>query len=104
MPPTNKPININPNGMIKDQDCRVRASKSGGDTISFKANGNGGPWTIDFADAASPLFNPGPPYVVPAGPNGTLTLTPVGSSAKHTYQVKNAAGQVVDDPDVIIEN
>lgn len=99
----NKSIHINPNGMIQDQDCRVRASKIAGDTVTWTSVGNAGPWTINF--------NNGTPFgsasiTVTAGPNGTSgPQTPLADAAlrKYTYQVKNSAGTITDDPDVIIE-
>ena len=103
MPPANKPIRINPQGMIQDQDCRVRASKINGDTITWMSVGTGGPWTIDFG-ASSPFATTS--FTVPAGPSGTSTQTPRADAplAKYRYTVKNSSGGITDDPDVIVEN
>lgn len=105
MPPAT--IHINPRGMIQDQDCRVRASKRNGDTITWMSVGTGGPWTIDFG-ANSPFATTS--FTVPAGPNGTSTQTPRADAAssddgvKYRYTVKNSSGGTTDDPDVIVEN
>ena len=46
--PNNREIKINPNGWIANSDARTPASKSGGDSITWRALGQGGPWKVVF--------------------------------------------------------
>ena len=98
-----KTININPNGMIANADARTGVKKSDNDTVTWRANGQKGPWKIVFL-TTSP-FGTGT-FDVPQGgtkDSGPITATYNGVPIKFRYEVQDANGQVVDDPDVILE-
>ena len=95
-----KTIKINPQGMVVDADCRVRAKKSMSDTVTWQALGTAD-CTVVFL-SASP-FSAGT-YVVPAG--GTVNSGPINAGApiqKFRYEVQ-MGGTLTDDPDIIIES
>jgi hypothetical protein len=101
MPP--KTININPNGMIANADARVGIKKSTNDTVTWNANGQGGPWTIVFL-TSSPFGTS--TFTVPQGgtkDSGQITVNFPGTPVKFRYEVRDASKNVVDDPDVILE-
>jgi len=95
-------VRINPQGMVVNQDARVGASKSGSDTITWSAQGTGGPWTVIFL-SPSP-FSTGT-FIVPAG--GSVSSGPINSGAalgKARYEVRDSFNNITDDPDIIIES
>ena|SRR5262245_54647684 len=102
MPP--KTININPNGMIANADARTGIKKVDNDTVTWRANGGKGPWTIVFL-TTSP-FGTTTSFPVPQGGtvnSGPITVNFPGTPVKFRYEVQDANGNVVDDPDVILE-
>ena len=96
-------IRINPNGMIVNSDARTGVRKSDNDTITFRALGSGGPWRIVFL-STSPFASS--TFIVPQSGtvnSGPITATYRGTPIKFRYEVQNADGIVVDDPDVVVE-
>jgi hypothetical protein len=102
MPP--KEIKINDKGWIVNSDARTSASKSSDDTVTWRALGQGGPWKIVFL-SSSPFAST--TFIVPKGDtvnSGKITVSPPSFPVKFRYEVQDAGGGVVDDPDVIIES
>jgi hypothetical protein len=98
-----KEIHINEKGWIINNHARTPVNKSVNDTITWKALGQGGPWKIVFI-SASPFSDTS--FTVPQG--GSVNSGPIkanfgGTAVKFRYEVHNANGSVVDDPDVILE-
>ena len=98
---------IRENGRIQDSDCRKTLSLSGGDRVRFFTL-TGGPWTVYFPPASDPGYNGSPfttnSFAVSVGNPATTSVPQTGTAGNtYRYQVKNNAGTVVDDPDVLIE-
>ena len=98
-----KEIHIDEKGWIINNHARTPVKKSDNDTITWKALGNGGPWKIVFI-SASPFAQTS--FTVPQG--GSVNSGPIQANFNHDpvkfrYEVHNANGSVVDDPDVILE-
>jgi hypothetical protein len=118
MPPRN--IQIDKDGRVKNRDYRVRLSKSGQNgqpqEVLWVDVENGGPWTITFAaktisyphtfslQGGNP-FTGSDPFTVDNG--ASASSGPVKGTATvpgtYRYTVKNARGDVTDDPDIDIE-
>src|SRR3954471_7476409 len=101
--PNNREIKINPQGWIVNSDARTPASKAGGDTVTWRALGQGGPWRVVFFDS-SPFAST--TFIVPQGgtvSSGPITASPSAFPFKFRYEVQDNDGKVIDDPDVIIE-
>ncbi len=101
--PNNREIKINPNGWIANSDARTPASKSGGDSITWRAVGQGGPWKVVFL-STSPFAST--TFTVPKGgtvSSGPITANPSTFPVKFRYEVHDNDDKVIDDPDVIIE-
>ena len=99
---------IKRDGRIDDVDCRKTLSKVRRDTVTFIAAGEG-PWTIYFPPDTVPGYRGSPftrdTYNVTVG-NPVTTSDASGGVAGLTYkyQVKNAANEVKDDPDILIDD
>ena len=95
----NKVVSIDASGNPVGNDGQMHCKKSTNDTISWSAQGNGGPWTIAFASAT------------PIGVS-TLTVPTGGASTQHTvtgavgdysYTITDAGG-TGGDPDIIVDD
>ena len=109
-------VRISREGKIYNQDYRVRVNKNNNDDVLWIDVENGGPWTIVF-DAKSSS----PPRISSQSRAAALSASPVTQSTTegskgstggpvngvpertYRYNVKNAAGQITDDPDVDVE-
>ena len=100
MPRTIFQVHIKSNGRIRDGHCRKSLSKSAGDGVRWIAS-DGGPWTIRFVDGSpfrsSTFKNISPGNPAESGP----AVGAVGKTYK--YEVRNADGELTDDPDILIE-
>jgi hypothetical protein len=86
-------------------DHVVRLSKMDNDDLMWVALGNGGPWRITFDKGTESPFG-APTYDVPPGgfvttTNGPKESTRVGET--YRYNVKNASGEITNDPDIDID-
>ena len=97
---TMKQIRILSNGMISTGDRETHTTKDpnqgGPDRVQWIALG-GGPFTIRFEQSP---FQPGPQDIAVPPSNPQTVSEAIG---RYKYSVLDAAGNVVDDPDVIIE-
>jgi hypothetical protein len=96
-----KPIKIKENGRIHDPDTRKSLSRGASDEVCWRAKGKGGPWTIHFPN--------GSPFVKDRFENisnrkPVCSGPPIkGLSGKaYKYDVQDSAGNIVDDPDILI--
>jgi hypothetical protein len=96
-----KPIKIKENGRIHDPDTRKSLSKGASEEVCWRAQGDGGPWTVRFPngspfskDTFTGISNGRP--VCSGPPMQGL------SGRSYKYDVLDSAGNVVDDPDVLI--
>jgi hypothetical protein len=108
-------VRINRQGKVYNQDYRVRVKKSLNEDVLWIDVENGGPWTIEFGAksssapttytlaSGSPFSQPS--YTVDNGASKGSTGGPVNGTVQRTYRynVRNAAGEVTDDPDVDVE-
>jgi hypothetical protein len=87
------------NGRVNPPDNRKTLSLSAGDEVRWVAAG-GGPFTIFFP--VNPFAgNSFPVSVGNPWPSGRPVNGVIGQAYK--YQVRDAAGVILDDPDVLIE-
>src|SRR5262249_6046297 len=100
---------IKENGRVQDTDTRKTISKSNGDQVRFYTL-SGGPWTVVFPSSDTPGGYRGRPfstnrYTVSVNNPATTSAPTEGASIDQTYKylVKNAAGTIKDDPDILID-
>lgn len=104
-------VNINSQGRVKNSDARVGVIQGSTDTVTWRTTPNDGPWTIVFDSAHNPSKGyplDRPSYTVPqTTTGGSVTSGKVDSGATkgqyYKYVVKDKNGNVVDDPDIVIE-
>jgi hypothetical protein len=100
-------VRIDTSGKVIEGDRRIRISKYGQGQINWISQFNSGPWTVIFP--AGP-----PPYIGSPFESSTFIVPQVGSvssgsaivlpgGAEYKYEVRNSAGEITDDPDVIID-
>ena len=108
-------IRINQRGKVVASERAVSVSKSWGEDVLWVATGGGGPWTITFGKTSSEPstypVKPGSPfskstYTIVKGGSGGSTGGPKYGAVGNTYRykVKDADGNVTDDPDIDIES
>jgi hypothetical protein len=85
-------------------DHVVAVSKRGREDVMWVAQGNQGPWEITFDKGTASPFSQGA-YQVPEGGFVRTTDGPVHGTEGNIYKynVKNAKGDITDDPDVDID-
>jgi hypothetical protein len=103
-------VRIGTDGKVINGDRRIRLSKVNQDQIQFSSQFNSGPWTVVFPDPT-----PGPPpyngspfssatFAVPQTgfiASGPPVVSP--SATEYKYEVRDSAGNLTDDPDIIID-
>ena len=100
-------ITIKANGRVKNGNARIDLSQSS-DTIRWKTASGNGPWKVVF-DANNPGSGNRPfganTFNVPNGGQSPSTGRPVNGviNERYKYSVRDGAGNIVDDPDIIIE-
>ena len=106
-------VRINATGQV--MDTPVKVSKRQNDDVLWIATGNGGPWTITFDKASTApstyAVAPGSPlsqstYTIAQGASHGSTGGLINGSVGNTYgyNVRDANGNVTDDPDVDVES
>jgi hypothetical protein len=99
---------IKENGRVQDTDTRKTISKSNGDQVRFYTL-SGGPWTVVFPSSDTAGYSGSPfsanSYTVSVNNPATTSAPTEGAGVDQTYkyQVKNAAGMIKDDPDILID-
>ena len=95
----NKVVTIDANGNPVGNDGEMHCRRTMNDTLSWTAQGNGGPWTIAFT-SATPISE------------STVTVDRGGASAQYTvtgavgdypYSITAADG-TGGDPDIIVDD
>jgi hypothetical protein len=89
-------------------DHVVAVKKSDDEKVTWVALGKGGPWYVTFDKPNDGTFEPGSPfetdkYEVPPGGSVQTARGPVKGSGTYKYNVRDAKGDVKDDPDVDVE-
>jgi hypothetical protein len=95
----NKVIRIDQSGNPVGNDGRMPCKKSTNDTISWTAQGTGGPWTITFT-SATPI-SVSSLTVAQGGASSQYTVT--GAVGDYSYSITDAGG-TGGDPDIIVED
>ena len=99
-----KKVKIRKNGMVANSDARFKRKKSADDRV----NGNHRTTVVHgLSSLASQAARfPKTSFTVPKD-GGSVESGPIGKGpageTKYTYCVKDANGNLVDDPDIIIE-
>lgn len=107
-------VRINRTGQVVVTDRKVTVRKRLNEDVLWIATQGGGPWTITFdkdpEGSGTYPKEPGSPfsettYTVGPGASGGSTGGPVKGTERRTYSynVRNAAGTVTDDPDIDID-
>jgi hypothetical protein len=96
-----KPIKIKENGRINDPDTRKSLSRGASEEVCWRAKGDGGPWTINFPHG-SPFAQDRFENITHRHPacSGPAVRGEAGKAYK--YDVLDSAGNIVDDPDVLV--
>jgi hypothetical protein len=97
--PTIFHVLIKANGRVNEPDNRKTLSLSAGDEVRWVAAG-GGPFTIFFPNSPFAANS----FQVAVGNPATSAPAIKGAiNTAYKYQVRDAAGAILDDPDVLIE-
>ena len=95
----NKVVSIDASGNPVGNDGQMHCKKSTNDTISWTAQGNGGPWTIAFT-SATPISVTSL-TVDRGGASSQFTVT--GGVGDYSYSITAADG-TGGDPDIIVDD
>ena len=99
-----KKVKIRKNGMVANSDARFTRKKSADDRVKWESSNKSGPWIVQFGFTGSPFSKTS--FKVPKD-GGSVESGPIGNGpsgeTKYTYCVKDDYGNLVDDPDIIIE-